>query len=283
MDKAFEIKESKKELKLFVKQIRKNSLHYFRTNNIKAAVIGVSGGIDSALTCALLKPVCEKLKIPLVGLYISIKTNKQQEEENAKKVLHYFCTENLHIDLSSMYDRVELMDYPYQNTTSDEKSKIRKGNLKARMRMMYFYNVAAVKNGLVLSTDNLTELYLGFWTRFGDEGDITPIRKLWKSEVYDISRMLVNSDELNNSQKEALQACIDINATDGLGVSNTDLDQIMPDWKKRHKNTESGYREVDKILYEYIFKDNLGYSGHPVIQRYVNTKFKRKGTIEFER
>ena len=134
------------------------------------------------------------------------------------------------------------------------KYKFRMGNIKARMRMIYLYNLAARTGGIVISNDNLTEFNLGFWTICGDVGDFAPIIGLWKTEVYQLAEYMVTY--LDEYKSANLLSCITANATDGLGISSTDLDQILPDWRDRHQSTKGGYEEVDDIFKKY-FKQNL--------------------------
>ncbi len=99
-------------------------------------------------------------------------------------------------------------------------------------------------HGMVLSTDNYTELLLGFWTLHGDVGDYGMIQNLWKTEVYAMARYIVNNLD-NKKAKNALQLCIDAVATDGLGITNNDLEQIQA----------KTYEEVDQILLKMIHND----------------------------
>jgi NAD+ synthetase len=94
-------------------------------------------------------------------------------------------------------------------------SKMRQGNMKARMRMMILYDLAQLYRGIVISTDNYTEFLTGFWTLHGDVGDYAPIINLWKSEVFFLSKFLLK--ECDENQKFALQQCIDATPEDGLG------------------------------------------------------------------
>lgn len=263
--------------------IRTEVFEYCKNNNRKSLVLGISGGIDSALCAAILRPVCDELNITLIGRYIHIKSNKQDEIDRAYLIGKEFCHNFESIDLSSQYDvfsneifKNEEIDYP---VNKEKDFKIRAGNIKARMIMIYLYHLASLHQGLVISTDNLTEHLLGFWTICGDVGDYAPIQYLWKTEVYELSEYLLQY--LPEKKKEALQLCIDCNATDGLGISNTDLDQILPDWKERHDNTKTGYKEVDIILSSYLkdgkFKDSL------VIDRMKKSQFKRDGVVMISR
>lgn len=285
------------EMKSMIVNIRKHTKDYITKNNIKALILGVSGGIDSALVAALLKPVCDELNIPLVGRSITIGSNKEDEIARSIEVGNSFCHSFSHVNLTSMFDNIkydiDLGEFEeYKDGRNDElieddyesyRTKIRWGNIKARMRMIYLYNLASLHKGLVLSTDNLTEYNLGFSSIMGDWGDFGIMQFLWKSEVYQLSEYLCNVELSNNPKANyALYSCIVANATDGLGISNTDLDQLLPDWKERHTNTKSGYEEVDDILYNYIHM-RIGDLNHIVIKKHNSTHFKRNWPITLKR
>lgn len=223
--------------------IRQELANYIVANGLHSLVIGVSGGIDSAVCVALARPVCDGLGIPLIGRSIPIQTNKEDELDRARKVGEIFCTDFDEVDLGGVYRKFEERIHIAENKTN---SNIAKGNIKARVRMIYLYNIAGMNNGIVLSTDNYTELMLGFWTLHGDVGDYGMIQNLWKTEVYGLARYLAD-DLRNDAAKEALRACIAATPTDGLGISNSDLEQLGADT----------YDEVDNILQEYIKYDNL--------------------------
>ena len=76
---------------------------YLQKYNIQSLVIGVSGGFDSGLNAALLKPICDKLGIPLIGRYIHIETNKQEERDRANAIGKMFCSDYKEIDLTKLY------------------------------------------------------------------------------------------------------------------------------------------------------------------------------------
>jgi len=243
--------------------IRKNLENYIIKNNIKSLVVGISGGIDSALCVALAKPVCDKLNVSIVGRSITILTNKKDEIDRARQIGETFCTDFREVDISSSFNNL------YESISEDSDfngvdEKINKGNAKARLRMIYLYNLARKHKGMVLSTDNYTELLVGFWTLHGDVGDYGMIQTLWKTEVYALSNNVNN--ELNN--KTPLQLCIDASPTDGLGISNSDLDQLGA----------SSYKEVDDILIKYLHgneEERKSVENHDVIKRHLATSFKR--------
>jgi NAD+ synthetase len=283
-----------------IKNLRGLLKDYIIKSNVKSLVLGISGGIDSALVAALVKPVIDELGIPLIGRSISIQTNKEDEEERARLVGNAFCTDFSEVNLTKQYLVLREFDDMEGESDNDIYYKIRMGNIKARMRMTYLYNLASKTSGLVLGTENQTEYNLAFFTLHGDAGsDLEPIEGLWKTEVYDMTEWLASKS--NDKEKEILMSCVNCDATDGLGISNTDLDQILPDWKNRHTTTRSGYSEVDEIFISYFDlinrimtekspreKSNLMLlidmiKTSPVIERHIRTDFKRNHPYTIKR
>lgn len=267
--------------------IRQTLNRYLVENQIKSMVIGVSGGADSALVCALAYPVARELNIPLIGRSISIETNKIDEQERARLIGKHFCTNFDEIDLTEEFYTLEnCVNREHSDQIVDIKEtlrerKIRLGNVKARTRMIYIYDLAQKNKGFVLSTDNYTEFLVGFWTLHGDVGDYGMIQELWKTEVYNMIEYIADNERITSEGANALRSMLDAIATDGLGITSSDLDQLLPDWKDRHTTTRQGYGEVDSILENYflsgINKDNL------VIKRHITTEFKRNNPFNLKR
>jgi NAD+ synthetase len=254
--------------KLAVSNIRKHLQDYCYEHNIKSLVIGVSGGVDSALCCALAAPLCRDEDIVLYGRSLPIISNKPDEIQRAEQVGKHFCNNFKEVNLSQLFYEVYLNTVANENFEPEEKEplscKIRKGNIKARLRMIYLYNLASAHNGMVLSTDNYTEYLLGFSTLHGDTGDFGMIQYLWKEDVYKMIDYISGTDELTENARIALLNCMTAVPTDGLGITNSDLDQLEA----------KSYIEVDNILREYLTEGN--HAEHPIVKRYIKTKFKRK-------
>lgn len=255
--------------------------NYVVGNNLKAMILGISGGIDSTVVAAICHKVSKNTGIPLIGRSLPIK-NKDDEFSVSKLVGEAFCDDfkvcNLYTPYSEFINR--MMTWECFNgeegheldtiTTNAGKvfgaeafslekggqTPIANGNIQARLRMMYLYNLASIHKGLVMSTDNQTEYQLGFWTIHGDVGDFGPIQDLWKTEVYELAKWIevmygTIAEEAEDGEvmedylyKElAIHKSIALTPTDGLGISNSDLDQIGA----------KSYDEVDKILRCLIF------------------------------
>lgn len=265
--------------------IRENLEKYLVDNKLKSMVLGVSGGIDSALVCAIAYPIAKKLNIELIGRSITIETNKPDEIERAKNIGENFCTNFKEVNLTEEYLKLKKsindIDIIISIPETDREQKIRLGNVKARMRMIHIYDLAQKNKGFVLSTDNYTELMVGFWTLHGDIGDYGMIQELWKTEVYNMTEWIANNEDLTENASKALTSMLDAVATDGLGITSSDLDQLIPDWKERHTTTREGYFEVDTILENYF---NTGEnSDHTIIQRHKRTQYKRNNPLNLKR
>jgi NAD+ synthetase len=259
---------------------------YVTENNLKAMVLGISGGIDSTVVAAICHEVSKKTDIPLIGRSLPIK-NKEDEFSVSELVGEAFCDEFKVFNLSNSY-KASLFDlcadaglikdckgYDWYWVSDLEeltgRTPIANGNLQARCRMKHLYDIASIRKGLVMSTDNQTEYQLGFWTIHGDVGDFDPIQDLWKTEVYGLANYLRDRykskalEALHNDYKEtcdkyramsyAVYSSCKLIPTDGLGISNSDLEQIGA----------KSYDEVDDILSRYIpFKEYRQKHGEPL-------------------
>lgn len=259
---------------------------YVTSNNLKAMVLGISGGIDSTVVAAICHEVSKKTGIPLIGRSLPIK-NKEDEFSVSELVGEAFCDEFKVFNLSNSY-KASLFDlcadaglikdckgYDWYWVSDLEeltgRTPIANGNLQARCRMKHLYDIASIRKGLVMSTDNQTEYQLGFWTIHGDVGDFDPIQDLWKTEVYGLANYLRDRykskalEALHNDYKEtcdkyramsyAVYSSCKLIPTDGLGISNSDLEQIGA----------KSYDEVDDILSRYIpFKEYRQKHGEPL-------------------
>ena len=198
---------------------------YITKNNLKAMVLGISGGIDSTVVAAICHEVSKKTGIPLIGRSLPIK-NKSDEFDVSELVGQVFCDDFKVVNLLNMYQHVNQSVYDGEGTLG---TPISKGNIQARLRMIYLYNLASIHKGLVMSTDNQTEYQLGFWTIHGDVGDFDPIQDLWKTEVYQLAewlKLFYYTDGDDADKAVAIGESIKLTPTDGLGISNSDLDQI---------------------------------------------------------
>lgn len=290
---------------------------YLKDHNLQAMVLGISGGIDSTVTAAICFEVSKRTGIPLIGRSLPIK-NKDDEFNVSKLVGEAFCDDFEVCNLRKSYEAVLLDtciacgDANRSNSYFlDEleympsRTSIANGNLQARLRMIHLYDLASRNKGIVISTDNQTEYQLGFWTLHGDVGDFNPLFGLWKTEVYELAKQLETwyGTEAEGAEEEYFVGCcerenaihqsIRLTPTDGLGISNSDLEQIGA----------KSYSEVDDILqgfeaFQYLYSKQFAgmtlsekakefldnqemFYIEPevifkVIDRHVKSEFKRK-------
>jgi len=194
-------------------------LEQYRTDyGVSNIVLGMSGGIDSALTAALFKEAGWEV----TGMTLPIHQN-QEETDRGVEACEALGINHIQVDLSEAYDAYRILalkeadpDISVDVDQEDKSAKVRAGNIRARLRMITLYNMANKLGGIVGSTDNFSELSAGFWTLHGDVGDVAPIQSLTKSwEV----PLLAEALGVPSSIVEATP-------TDGLGVDAGDEAQF---------------------------------------------------------
>lgn len=256
-----------------IRNVREELEKYLVSSNLRSLVLGLSGGIDSALVAALCFPVTQKLGVRLLGYTLPIESNRSDETTRGMVTGMCFTDEYKIVSLESVYHAFKT-DPAFMPTSSTDMQDIKfdLGNIKARLRMQYLYCMARRNRGCVLSTDNYSEYMLGFFTIFGDQGDISPIQMYYKTEVYEMARNILATENLNPMAKLVLEQTINATPTDGLGITNSDLDQIGA----------PSYDIVDMIL---LGGENCDLSKeYPKVWERVNrTGFKRNHPYNFPR
>ena len=188
---------------------------YASNAGVKGFVIGVSGGIDSAVTSTL----CAKTGLPTLCLEMPIHQEKNQVNRATRHISflkdHFKNVSSTLVNLTPVFSSLK---EAVPKVDNEEDRFMSLANTRARLRMTSLYYFAGLKNLLVAGTGNKVEDFgVGFYTKYGDGGvDLSPIADLMKSEVYAIASFL----EINNEIQEAPP-------TDGLwGDDRTDEDQL---------------------------------------------------------
>ena len=199
---------------------------YAESNGIKSLVVGVSGGIDSAVTSTLAAET--GLMTYCIGMPLL-----QKEEQESLSDIHldwlgdtYWDTKTEKFDLSNLF---EVFRYTMRKYGEDE---LALANSRSRLRMVTLYQVAQTVGGIVVGTGNKVEDYgIGFYTKYGDGGvDIAPIADLYKSEVWELGRHLGVNERIINAKP-----------TDGLWEDGrTDEDQIGVSYDQLEEAMEYG-------------------------------------------
>ena len=183
---------------------------YSKEANDKTFVIGVSGGIDSAVTSTL----CAETGALTYVVSLPIEQNKE-ELSRAESHIEWLC--NKYENVIPLQFNLDEVFWAFKNVFEKE-DKLALANSRSRLRMTTLYHAAALVNGLVVGTGNKVEDFgIGFYTKYGDGGvDLSPIADLLKSEVYELAQHL---GIIESIQKAA--------PTDGLWSDNrTDEEQM---------------------------------------------------------
>ena len=200
---------------------------YYWKYNIKALVVGVSGGIDSAVVSTL----CAETGLPTYVLTMPLHSKKENtllSDAHATALVDYYPNvTNVNVDLSETYDKFMLH---VDDTFTD--NQLANANTKSRLRMVTLYQIAGSVGGIVVGTGNKVEDYgVGFYTKYGDGGvDIAPIADLYKTEVWELGKHLGVDERI-----------IDAVPTDGLwDDGRCDEDQIGASYEQLEEAMENG-------------------------------------------
>jgi len=218
------------------------------------AVLNLSGGVDSSLSCFLIAEALGGENV--LTLQLPYRTSAQDSTEHAQEVVALTGVHTKVIDITPMVD-------PYLNQYPDM-GGVRRGNVMARMRMILLYDHTVAWNGLAIGTSNKTELLLGYGTLFGDMASaINPLGDLYKTQVRQMARAAGVPEAIVQKAPSA------------------DL------WAGQTDEGELGftYAEVDKLLYllvdERYTRDEAVAAG--LNARFVDTVMRRMRMSQFKR
>jgi len=169
----------------------------------KGLVVGISGGIDSAVVACLIKKAFPDNSL---GVILPIKSDKKDVQDGIATAracnIEYFEVdlEEEHIGIMNKVSN-QLNNKNLFNTNA---KRMTDANLRARLRMSTIYTIANNLNYLVVGTDNAAEVYTGYFTKYGDGGvDLLPIAALKKYEVYEWAKVLGVPNEVIEKQPSA--------------------------------------------------------------------------------
>ena len=212
-------------LDLNLKEVHNELVEFLRESFKKAgfskAVLGLSGGIDSALVAYLLRDALGKENV--LAIMMPYKSSNPDSLNHAKLVVEDLGVNSKTIEITDMIDAY------FKN--EKEATSLRMGNKMARERMSILFDYSSKENALVVGTSNKTEIYLGYSTQFGDSAcALNPIGDLYKTNIWDLSRYLKIPNELIEKKPSA------------------DL------WEGQTDEQEMGltYKEADQVLYRML-------------------------------
>lgn len=214
-----------RKLNLDMEKVHQSLIKFLRekiaATGLKKAVLGLSGGIDSALVAYLLRDAIGAENV--LAIMMPYKSSNPQSLEHAKLVV-----EDLKINTKTI-EITDMIDAYFKN--EKDASMLRKGNKMARERMSILFDNSAKEAALVIGTSNKTEIFLGYSTQFGDSAcAINPIGDLYKTNIWELSRYLGVPSQLIDKKPSA------------------DL------WEGQTDEEEMGltYKEADEILYRIL-------------------------------
>jgi NAD+ synthase len=218
------------------------------------AIVGLSGGIDSALSCVLAARALGPENV--LAVRMPYKASSRDSLDHAQLLIDQSGVQSKTIEITDMVEPLIKLD--------PEMSKVRKGNLMARARMIVLYDQSEAFKGLVVGTSNKTEILLGYSTMFGDSASaINPLGDLYKTQLRQLSRAL------------------------NIPAPIVDKPPSADLWADQTDEKELGftYEEVDKLLYLLV---DQRYMPQEAIEagfdeKFVNTVVARIRRFQFKR
>jgi NAD+ synthase len=213
------------------------------------AVIGLSGGIDSALSCVLAAEALGPENV--LAVRMPYKASSKDSLEDAQLLIDQLGVQSRTIEITDIVEPIFQLD--------PEIAHKRKGNVMARARMVVLYDQSEAFKGLVVGTSNKTEILLGYSTLYGDSASaLNPIGDLYKTQVRQLSHAL-----------NVPAPIIDKPPSADLWVGQTDEDELG-----------FTYEEVDKLLYLIV---DQRYSPLEAIEAGFDEKFVNAVALRIRR
>ena len=189
--------------------------------NAKGVVIGLSGGIDSAVVTKLCADAIGPENV--LNVFMPTRVTSPEDYKVTAELSSLWGTEFRVVDVQPAVDALVAV------LLSDAETPLERGNISARCRMIVLYNMAKKRQYLVMGTSNQSEIMMGYFTKFGDGAcDVTPLANMYKTEVRQIAALIGVPEEIIVKPPSA-----------GLWEGQTD-----------EKEMGIKYEDLDAILYE---------------------------------
>lgn len=243
--------DAKKETNKVIEFIR----NYYQENHLGGAILGISGGKDSAVVAALMTKAlgCENV----IGVTLPCHS-KNEDRNDAKLISDFYGFELLNFNLTSVFEQFK-EEVRHLGEFTEEEVKNSDINLKPRLRMTTLYYLAALysalkgKTYLVAGTSNKCELFVGYFTKGGDSvHDISPIANFTVEEVIQIGKYLnVPKEVLYKKPSDGLSGQSD---EEKLGVRYQDIEDFMEDKMKLDKEVAE---KIEKLHQSSLHKFHI--------------------------
>ena len=201
-------------------------------------VIGVSGGIDSAVTSTL----CAKTGFKTIAISMPIKQNLNQHDLSLK---HLDWLKNNFDNVETKIIELDNVFASFENTMKDFNNSLAFANSRSRLRMVTLYQIAQANKGIVVGTGNKVEDFgVGFYTKYGDGGvDISPIADCKKTDVWNIGKSLGVIDEIIEAAPTDGLWDDSRNDESQLGLSYEEIEDAMENSSSKHIKKYQEIRE----------------------------------------
>lgn len=251
-------------LEKHVSKVKNHVVKYLDKSKLNNIIIAVSGGIDSATSLYLLKKSLDISSIFVVHMYYF--ENSKEEFYKTIDGLNINSKNILLYSIKKSVDKIaQELGINKKSSKSSPQENLRRGNIMARTRMIYLYDLAKKHKALVCGTENKSEYYLGYFTRYGDQAsDIEIINYLYKTQVFELAKALKVPKSIINKKPSA------------------DL------WSGQSDEAELGfsYEKADQIIYLHFEKglsakeiEKMGFSSSDIkkiLDRVYSNNFKHK-------
>ena len=210
---------SKMNVKEEIEELQQFIGHQVEEAGANGLVIGISGGIDSAVAAYLAVRALGKERV--LGVLLPSHTTPSEDQDDASEVVRRLGLESAHVPIADIITSFG------KHLPEFNEGSLPKANLQARVRMCIVYYFANLKNYLVCGTTDASENFLGYYTKYGDGGvDIEPLINLTKTEVRSMAKELdINERIIRKKSSPHLKAGHD--AEEELGVSYEMLDRLL--------------------------------------------------------
>jgi NAD+ synthase len=257
---------------------------YVKDSQLKCLVLGISGGLDSAVMAAIgLRATTllhsEGYLCQYYFVYIDIQshqTDLQKAQELAKCLNFNLARE----DLTHWYLQC---GFRINNPVFFE-DRVKNGNIKCRLRMIYLYSEAGSRRGVVLDTDDLSEYLMGFFTKHGDVGDVKILQNLTKDEVRDLAEYLkVTQSIISSAPGDGLGVTVNNQAKDQLKMEYLKTDYVISRAIYHGLSINGKIEQLERLELRKnidVFAKEINESVENVlhvIRQSLKTKFKRVG------
>ncbi len=239
--------DNRADLKLNTNIVREVLVRFIKDQTTNAgfskAVVGISGGVDSAVSAVLAAEALGKENV--LGVMIPYRTSNPKSIEDAQIVVKATGIRSEVVDISKMVD-----GYCEEYHVTDS---LRRGNVMARMRMIVLYDLSAREKALVIGTSNKTEILVGYGTQHGDLASaINPLGDLYKSQIWQLAEAL-------NIPKTVIEKAPSADLWEGqtdeteMGVTYAKLDALLYEMiDERHSDEELVKMEFDAMLIKKV-------------------------------